>query len=74
MGLRTYLAGTNLHRLSPLKKSEFALKHAIAETEWTSPTYILDGVRWLAGGEVPIPDPGLALAVKASMPQAEGRT
>ena len=55
-----------------LKKSEFALKHAIAETEWTSPTYILDGVRWLAGGEVAVPDPALALAVEASMPQAEG--
>jgi hypothetical protein len=54
-----------------LKKSEFALKHAIAETEWTSPTYILDGVRWLAGGDVAIPDPALALAVNASVPQAE---
>lgn len=55
-----------------LKKSEFALKHAIAETEWTSPTYILDGVRWLAGGEVPVPDMVLALAAEASVVLAEG--
>ena len=57
---------------SELKKSEFALKHAIAETGWTTPTYILDGVRWLAGGEVPVPDPALALAVDVSVAQAEG--
>jgi predicted ATP-dependent endonuclease of OLD family len=57
---------------SELKKSEFALKHAIAETGWTSPMYILDGVRWLAGGEVPVPDPALALVVDASVAQAEG--
>lgn len=55
-----------------LKKSEFALKHAIAVTEWTSPTYILNGVRWLAGGEVSVPDPTLALAAGTSVTQAEG--
>lgn len=55
-----------------LKKSEFALKHAIAVTEWTSPTYILNGVRWLAGGEVSVPDPTLALAAGTTVTQAEG--
>ena len=55
-----------------LKKSEFALKHAIAETGWTAPTYILGGVRWLAGGEAPVPDPVLALAVDAAAASADG--
>jgi putative ATP-dependent endonuclease of the OLD family len=34
-----------------VKKSEFALKHAINETAWTAPGYILDGLRWLAAGD-----------------------
>jgi putative ATP-dependent endonuclease of OLD family len=57
-----------------LKKSEFALKHAIAETEWTAPKYILSGVRWLAGGDIPIPDPILALVVEAAEAHVEGAT
>lgn len=32
------------------KKSEFALKHAIDDTDWTTPAYIIDGLKWLAGG------------------------
>lgn len=55
-----------------LKKSEFALKHAISETGWTAPTYILSGVRWLAAGERLYPDPLLALAVEASAASADG--
>ncbi len=54
------------------KKSEFALKHAIAETEWVAPAYIVDGVRWLARGDVVAPDPALALAVEAAVPPVEG--
>ncbi len=57
-----------------LKKSEFALKHAIAEKGWTAPTYILDGVRWLAGGDIPAPAPALALAVEAATAHVEGAT
>ncbi len=34
------------------KKSEFALKHAIATTDWSPPGYILDGLRWLARGDI----------------------
>lgn len=30
------------------KKSEFALRHAIQLTEWTTPRYIRDGLAWLA--------------------------
>ncbi|WP_342078966.1 ATP-dependent endonuclease, partial [Yersinia enterocolitica] len=46
------------------KKSEFALKYAIIETEWVAPKYIIDGVRWLAREKVAVPDPELASAVK----------
>lgn len=48
------------------KKSEFALKHAIAETEWVAPTYIVEGVRWLARDDVAAPDLALALVVEAA--------
>lgn len=54
------------------KKSEFALKHAIAETEWVAPAYIVDGIRWLARGDVVAPDPALALAVEAAAAPVEG--
>ena len=39
-------------KLDKLKKSKFALKYAIEETDWAAPGYILDGLRWLAGQEV----------------------
>lgn len=54
------------------KKSEFALKHAIVATEWVAPKYIVDGVHWLAGGDVVVPDQALALAVKAVADTADG--
>ena len=38
------------HQLDTIKKSEFALKHAIDDTDWSPPGYILDGLRWLARG------------------------
>ena len=40
-------------RLPTVKKSEFALKHAIVDTGWYPPGYILDGLRWLALGGSP---------------------
>ena len=36
--------------LKNLKKSKFALKYAIDETNWVAPTYMVDGLRWLAAG------------------------
>lgn len=53
------------------KKSEFALKHAIAETEWLAPAYIVEGVRWLARGDVVAPDPALTLVVEAAVAPVE---
>ncbi len=38
-------------KLATIKKSEFALKHAIDNTDWFPPRYILDGLRWLARGD-----------------------
>jgi predicted ATP-dependent endonuclease of OLD family len=35
-------------KAAEFEKSEFALKYAIEETDWVIPTYILDGIRWLA--------------------------
>lgn len=40
--------GGALEMVGKLKKSEFALKHAIRKTDWTPPGYILDGLKWLA--------------------------
>ncbi|MEC5387749.1 ATP-dependent endonuclease [Uliginosibacterium sp. H3] len=54
------------------KKSEFALRHAIAETDWVAPAYIVEGVRWLARSDVVAPDPLLALAAEAGIAPVEG--
>lgn len=35
------------------KKSDFALKYAINEINWTSPGYIVDGIKWLAVADMP---------------------
>jgi putative ATP-dependent endonuclease of OLD family len=49
-----------------IKKSEFALKYAIDETEWSAPGYILDGLAWLAAGEPPAIDAGMAMVADAA--------
>lgn len=54
------------------KKSEFALKYSISNTDWTSPKYIVDGVRWLASEGMTSPDPALALAKEVSACVVEG--
>ncbi len=46
------------------KKSDFALKYAIDETGWATPGYILDGVKWLAKGDMPVRDIGLDLVAE----------
>lgn len=47
-----------------IKKSEFALKYAIDETGWATPGYILDGIKWLAEGDMPVLDPELDLVAE----------
>jgi len=34
------------------KKSKFALEYAIEKTDWISPGYLVDGVKWLAEAEI----------------------
>ena len=41
-------------RAGKLKKSEFALEHAISRTDWVPPRYILEGLKWLALGDLPL--------------------
>lgn len=50
------------------KKSSFALEHAIVNTEWQTPRYIAEGLRWLAQGN---PAPVVAPAVLAEELVAE---
>ena len=57
-------------KLNGLKKSDFALKYAIDETEWAAPRYILDGLRWLAGSGVSDVDATTGQAV-ADVAEAE---
>ena len=65
-GTREELETAARDMASKLKKSEFALKYAITDTNWNAPKYILDGVRWLAAGTTPGPDPALIVAVAAA--------
>ena len=51
--------------LDKIKKSQFALKYAIDDTGWSAPSYILDGLRWLASG--PLPDTNAAIGQAASV-------
>ncbi|SOY57736.1 ATP-dependent nuclease [Cupriavidus taiwanensis] len=45
------------------KKSSFALEHAIENTEWETPRYIVEGLRWLAeGNPAPLLPPEAAAA------------
>ena len=48
-----------------IKKTEFALKHAIDETDWSPPGYILDGLKWLGADEPSVADNGVGLALNA---------
>ena len=56
------------NKLTTIKKSQFALKHAIDHTDWTPPGYILDGLRWLAHGG--IPDAGTEIDQAAALVDA----
>jgi putative ATP-dependent endonuclease of OLD family len=46
------------------KKSKFALTYAIEKTDWVTPRYIEEGVRWLAASNVAVADPGVALVAE----------
>jgi len=44
-----------------IDKTDFALKYAIEETDWTTPRYIEEGLRWLA-------EPSMAMAAPGEEP------
>jgi hypothetical protein len=58
--------------IGKLKKSEFALKHAIDQTDWIAPGYILDGLKWLATGDASVLDTGIVVAADAAVPKKIG--
>jgi predicted ATP-dependent endonuclease of OLD family len=41
------------------KKSAFALRHALEQTEWSTPGYIADGIKWLASPAQEASRPGM---------------
>lgn len=47
------------------KKSKFALTYAIEKTQWNTPRYIAEGMRWLAACNAAVVDPGMALVAEA---------
>lgn len=57
-------------KLDKIKKSQFALKYAIDETDWSTPGYILDGLRWLAACGKPDADAGILQVVSPDASEA----
>jgi hypothetical protein len=57
-------------KLDKIKKTEFALKYAIDETDWVAPGYIVDGLRWLAAGGNPDADAAIGQVAAADVPEA----
>ncbi|MDW7710557.1 MAG: ATP-dependent endonuclease [Deferrisomatales bacterium] len=57
-------------KLDKIKKSQFALKYAIDERNWTAPGYILDGLRWLAAGCIPDADEAIVQMAPVEVPEA----
>jgi putative ATP-dependent endonuclease of OLD family len=52
------------------KKSKFALTYAIEKTDWVTPRYIEEGVRWLAASNAAVADLGVALTAEAQAVKA----
>ncbi|MDP3488729.1 MAG: AAA family ATPase [Phenylobacterium sp.] len=50
---------------SGYKKADFAIEFSIADTHWTAPRYLLDGIRWLAASDAIVPDQALAVVMAA---------
>ena len=59
------------YKAASVKKSEFALKHAIVDTGWSPPGYILDGLRWLALGGIPDAPAATEGAAAVGTPEVE---
>ena len=46
-----------------IDKTDFAMECAILDTDWTTPRYIEEGLRWLAGNDSFTADPGAEVAI-----------
>ncbi len=57
-------------KLGKIKKSQFALKYAIEEKDWTAPGYILEGLRWLATGGIFDADAAIDQVADDDVPEA----
>lgn len=59
------LAKAAQNKAAKQKKSKFALTYAITKTDWITPRYIEEGLRWLARNNNAVADPGVALSAEA---------
>lgn len=64
------LAEAARSRAAKQKKSKFALTYAINKTNWVTPRYIDESMRWLAASNAAVVDPGVALASQAQAANA----
>ncbi|WP_043225166.1 ATP-dependent nuclease [Burkholderia glumae] len=64
------LAKAAQNKAAKQKKSKFALTYAIEKTDWVTPRYIEESVRWLAASNTAVADPGVALAAEAQAANA----
>ena len=56
-----------------IDKTDFAMEHAILDTDWTTPRYIKEGLRWLASNASSTADPveGMAEAIDGAEEYAD---
>lgn len=62
------LAADAREKAESFKKTAFALQYAIDDTDWKTPTYISDGLNWLAAGIVVPVDAPTLLADAVAVP------
>lgn len=64
------LAKAAQNKAAKQKKSKFALTYAIEKTNWVTPRYIEEGLRWLAVSNAAVANSGVALAVEVQADNA----
>jgi len=64
------LASDALEKAETFKKSAFALRYAIDDTDWKTPTYISDGLNWLSAGIVAPVETATPLVEAVAVPGA----
>lgn len=64
-GTNDELAEAAKDKAAKQKKSKFALTYAIEKTDWVTPRYIEEGIRWLAASNAAVSSPGVGLSAEA---------